>query len=283
LPNRLCARDAEELQRASADLDYSQAQILTVPCDIRQPGQVGEMVAKVFAAFGQIDIVVNNAGAMRVGPLNTMGIEDFREAMDVMFWGTVYTTLAVLPHFRERGRGSIINITSIGGKVSVPHLVPYSCAKFAAVAFSEGLHAELKNNGIQVVTIAPGLMRTGSYLNAIFKGAERGEAAWFSAGASLPGISMSATRAARQIVEAMQCNRAERILSVPANLLARFYGMFPELSAEILSLVNGLLPHGSERVERGADSDILRRPWMRAMTTLGRKAADEFLQPAAPR
>lgn len=283
----LCARGEEGLRRAKADLSRSHAgaqlQILTIPCDITRPDQVRRMVAQVFSVFGQIDILVNNAGAIRVGPISTMSIEDFREAMDVMFWGVVHTTLAVLPHFRERSRGRIVNITSIGGKVSIPHLVPYSCAKFAAVAFSEGLHAELKNNGIEVLTIAPGLLRTGSYLNAVFKGAERGEAAWFSAGASLPGISMSATRAARQIVSALQRGRAERILSAPANLLARFHSLFPEMSADLLGLVNSLLPHGAERVELGAESEVLQRPWMRAVTTLGRKAADEFLQPAAQR
>jgi short-subunit dehydrogenase len=177
-----------------------------------------------------------------------------------------------------------VNITSVGGKVSVPHLVPYSCAKFAAVAFSEGLAAELSGTGIRVVTIAPGLMRTGSYVNALFKGNRRGEAAWFSASASLPGISMSAKRAAQQIVGAVRSGRNERILSLSANWLARFHGLFPEVSLAMLSGVNRLLPSGSEsaphQVETGAESEILERPWMRAITALGRRAAEEYLQPA---
>lgn len=195
----------------------------------------------------------------------------------------MYTTLAALPHFRQRGRGHVVNITSVGGKVSVPHLVPYGGAKFAAVAFSEGMRAELSRSGIQVVTIAPGLMRTGSFVNARFKGAERDEAAWFSAGASLPGLSMSAKRAARQIIDALERGRSERILSTPANLLARFHGLFPELSVAILGLVNGLLPRGSHRTELGRDSSILARPRMRALMFLGRRAVDQYLQPATPR
>jgi short-subunit dehydrogenase len=167
--------------------------------------------------------------------------------------------------------------------VSVPHLVPYSCAKFTAVAFSEGLRAELNNTGVKVVTIAPGLMRTGSFVNAFFKGAERGEAAWFSASASLPGISMSAKRTATQIIRAIETGRAELILSTPANLLARFHGLFPELSISVLGLVNRLLPHGSQQQrELGRDSVIMKRPWMRALTILGRRAAEEYLQPAGP-
>jgi len=279
----LCARNAEELQRVQRDLAESQGRVVPIPCDVTDRGQVAHLIGEVLREFGRMDVLVNNAGSITVGPIHTMTIADFEQAMDVMFWGTVYATLATLPHFRERARGAIVNITSIGGKVSVPHLVPYSCAKFAAVAFSEGLRAELKGLGIDVLTIAPGLMRTGSFLNAWFKGAEKAEAAWFSASSSLPGISMSARRAARQIVTALEQGRAERILSMPANLLARFHGLFPELTTEILGLINRLLPSGSDQVEKGSDSATLQRPWMRAVTVLGRRAADEYLQPMESR
>jgi short-subunit dehydrogenase len=275
----LCARNWEDLARAKHDLDGHDVRVVTLVCDIRDQKQVNEAISQALAEFGRIDILVNNAGTIRVGPIRTMTIEDFEQAMDVMFWGMVYMTLAVLPHFEQRGFGNIVNITSIGGKVSVPHLVPYSCAKFAAVAFSEGLRAELDDSGVKVVTIAPGLMRTGSFLNAFFKGAERGEAGWFSASASLPGISMSAKRAARQIVQAMEQGRASRILSTPANIMARFHGLFPEFSVGVLSLVNRVLPKGSQVSELGRDSELLQRPWMRALTVLGRRAADTYFQP----
>ena len=109
--------------------------------------------------------MVNNAGMIQVGPLATTTKEDFVTALDVMFWGTLYPTLAVLPQMRARGRGHIVNITSIGDLVSVPHLLPYTCAKFAAVGLSEGLRAELGPVGIRVTTVVPGLMRTGSYFS----------------------------------------------------------------------------------------------------------------------
>jgi NAD(P)-dependent dehydrogenase (short-subunit alcohol dehydrogenase family) len=280
----LCARNPEQLEDAKRDLESRHARVAVFPCDVGDRMQVEEFLRQAMKEFGRIDILVNNAGAITVGPIHTMTIEDFESAMNVMFWGTVYTSLGVLPHFRTQGRGCIVNITSVGGKVSVPHLVPYSCAKFAAVAFSEGLAAELSGTGIRVVTIAPGLMRTGSYVNALFKGNRRGEAAWFSASASLPGISMSAKRAAQQIVGAVRSGRNERILSLSANWLARFHGLFPEISLAMLSGANRLLPSGSEsaphQVETGAESEILERPWMRAITALGRRAAEEYLQPA---
>ena len=250
------------------------ADVLTVPCDVSDRAQVERLVETAVQRFGRLDVVVNNAGTIQVGPIQAMAVEDFERAMDVMFWGAVYTTLAALPHLRQQEQARVVNITSVGAKVSVPHLVPYSCAKFAAVAFSEGIRAELQGTGVKVVTIAPGLMRTGSYLNALFKGDQAGEAAWFSVSASLPGISMSAERAACQIIEATRSGRGERILSTPANLLARLHGLFPETTVDILGLVNRLLPSGSGNdMARGADIPALQSRWLRILTTLGRRAA----------
>jgi short-subunit dehydrogenase len=231
--------------------------------------------------FGGIDVLVNNAGQIQVGPVQDMTLGDFEQAMDVMFWGVVYPTRAVLPYMLERRAGRIVNITSIGGKVAVPHLLPYDCAKFAAMGFSEGLRAEMLAQGIKVVTIAPGLMRTGSYRNAIFKGDAESESAWFGVSASMPGITIEGSRAARQIVSATRRGDAELILTTPAQLLARFHGMFPGATAEILGLINQLLPaalNGKTR-KRGADTRMFRKPLFSALTILGRMAARRYLQP----
>ena len=99
--------------------------------------------------------------------------------------------------------GRIVNVTSIAGKVAFPHLLPYAAAKFAATGLSEGLHSELKRDGITVTTTVPGLPRTGSSLHALFKGNKTGEFARFSIGDNLPGGSISAERAARKIVAAI--------------------------------------------------------------------------------
>lgn len=277
----LCARDADELASAREELAANGIDLLTVQCDVTDRNDTDRMISAAMRHFGRIDVLVNNAGVIQVGPLSTMTEDDFRFAMDVMFWGIVHTTLGLLPHMRARGDGRIVNITSIGGKVSVPHLLPYSCAKFAAVAFSEGIHAELRGSGIRVSTIAPGLMRTGSYLNAIFKNAENGEADWFSASSSLPGLAMHADRAARQIVRAAETGKAECILTPQARLLSTLHGLFPGLTSDLLGLVNGLLPAGNGEAKSGAQTASLKRPWMGALTVLGRRAARRYLQPAA--
>jgi len=275
----LCARSADELDRARHDLASITADVHTEQCDVAYRDQVEQLVEDTLRREGRIDVLVNNAGLIHVGPVQTMNVEQFEEAMDVMFWGIVYGTLAVLPHMRERRSGRIVNITSIGGKVSVPHLTPYSCAKSAAAAFSEGMRAELHGTGIKVVTIAPGLMRTGSFLNAKFNGAEEGEAAWFSVSSSVPGLAMGAERAAGKIVEATRMGRAELILGTPAKLLARFNALFPGATADLLGLVNHLLPRGGSQTKKGADTVALRRPLVHTLTTAGRAGAREFLQP----
>lgn len=150
----ICARDPEELGRARAALEREGAQVLAVPCDVADRVQVERLVADTVARFGSLDVLVTNAGVIQAGPLGTMRVEDFEDALAVMFWGVVLPTLAALPHLRA-GRGRIVTITSIGGKIASPHLLPYDCAKFAAVGFSEGIGAELAREGIRVTTVVP--------------------------------------------------------------------------------------------------------------------------------
>jgi NAD(P)-dependent dehydrogenase (short-subunit alcohol dehydrogenase family) len=238
----ICARNPEELERARAELTRGGARVLAVPCDVRHRSQVNELVNVVQDHYGRVDVLVNNAGVIQVGPIEVMTVEDYEEALATHFWGPLYATLAVLPEMRKRRDGRIVNITSIGGKISVPHLVPYSASKFALVGFSEGLRAELQKDGIVVTTVCPGLMRTGSPRNAYFKGRHRAEYAWFSLSDALPVSSMQAERAARQIVAACKRGDAEITLSVQAQLAVLFHGLFPGLTADLLGLVNRLLP-----------------------------------------
>jgi NAD(P)-dependent dehydrogenase (short-subunit alcohol dehydrogenase family) len=231
--------------------------------------------------LGPIDIVVNNAGIIQAGPVATMTHEDFARAMDVMYWGVVNPTLALLPRMRARQRGRIANITSIGGKVAVPHLLPYCAAKFAATGFSEGLRAELAGTGISVTTIAPGLMRTGSYVNATFKGRQDEEFTWFSLSDSLPVTSMDAERAARQIVRAVKRREAERVLTVPATLLAKAHGLAPGLTSSVMAVANRVVLPSAEGGTRapargGTVQEQAPNKVRDALTTWGRAAAERF-------
>jgi short-subunit dehydrogenase len=194
------------------------------------------------AGAGRIDVLVNNAGVIGVGPLETQRLEDFEEMHAIMFWGVVHTTLAVLPQMRERGDGRIANVTSIGGKISVPYLLPYNTAKFAAVGFSTGVAHEAAKDGVRVTTIVPGLMRTGSFVHALVKGRRGEEATLFSIASSLPVLTMDARRAARRIVQA--CARGERfvVLGFPAKALRLAAALAPSLMGAAMELVARLLP-----------------------------------------
>lgn len=274
----ICARDRDELDRAYRDLTERGAEVWSCHCDVTDPEQIDHFVRGTLEHFGSINIVVANAGIIRVGPAEVMQREDFQDAMDTMFWGVFHTIMAALPHMKERGSGHIVTITSVGGKISVPHLLPYSCAKFAAVALSEGLRPELAPSGIKVHTIIPGLMRTGSHLNAQFKGDAPREFAWFGLGASLPLVSISIESASRQIVESVRQGTSERILGLPAQLAARVHALAPALSSTVLEWVNRLiLPHGTQVTAgavRGVDADRqLNSRLFRALTSLGTSAA----------
>ena len=254
----ICSRTQSQLEAAAAELGRGLGdRVLAQVCDVTDRDQVRDFLAAVDARWGPVDVLVNNAGVIQVGPVECMTLADYRMAMDTHFWGPLYFIEGVLPEMRARGAGSIVNIASIGGKISVPHLVPYSASKFALVGLSEGLHAELAKDGIHVLTVCPGLMRTGSSRNALFKGEHRAEYAWFSISDALPGPTISSRRAARQIVEACRAGDAEAILTLPAEIAARGYALFPGLASRILSWGNRLLPGPGgigTRSARGAES-----------------------------
>jgi short-subunit dehydrogenase len=248
---------------------------MTVPCDVTDKQSVTEMIERVNSRFGGVDVLVNNAGVIQVGPIEVMTPEDFEIAMLAHFWGPLNTILAVLPSMRAKKSGRIVNISSIGGKVSVPHLVPYSASKFALVGLSKGLRTELMKDGIKVTTVCPGLMRTGSPRNADFKGKHHLEYAWFSISDALPLLTVSAENAARQILRACKRGQAELVISVPAKVAVLFESLFPEAMSRILAAVNQVLPGaggvGTETM-KGRDSTSAWSPsWL---TTLNEAAAE---------
>jgi short-subunit dehydrogenase len=281
----LNARNERELVRARQQVERLGAEVRAFTCDASRPEQADHLINAARQQFGRIDILVNNAGTISVGPLEEQRLEDFREAMDTIFWSMVQPTLAALPAMIERRHGKIVNITSIGGRVSVPHLLPYSCAKFATVGFSEGLHAELRKHGIHVLTVVPGLMRTGSHLHAQFKGKHQKEYGWFAVSGTNPLLSISVERAARQIVNATRRNKSDLVVGWQARALVYAHATAPGVIAEAMGLLNRLLPgaeagglEGVRPVEkkkgRESESAITRSP----LTALGRRAARRYNQ-----
>jgi len=239
----VCAREPKEVDRAFAELQESSGHVLAVPCDVTDRQRVRELAALVRHRLGPVDVLINDAGIIGVGPLETMRLEDFEAAMRTHFWASLFTTLEVLPDMRARRSGRVVNITSIGGKVPVPHMLPYVASKYAQVGLSEGLRVELASEGISVTTVVPGLMRTGSHLHAEFKGQHRKEYAWFALGDAIPGMSTSAENAARQILDAAARGDAELVFTLPARVAVALHGLCPNLVTNLAGLVERwLLP-----------------------------------------
>jgi NAD(P)-dependent dehydrogenase (short-subunit alcohol dehydrogenase family) len=271
----ICGRDLRTLARARADLERRGGQVLAVECNVMIQDEVDRFVRHVEELWGPIHVVINNAGVITAGPVETMALGDFHQAMDTNFWGALYTVLAVMPGMKRRGEGRIVNVASIGGKLSVPHLLPYCASKFALVGLSEGLRAELAKDGITVITVCPGLMRTGSPRHALFKGRHRAEYAWFSISDALPGLSMDADRAARQIIDSIRRGEAERVLSAPAKIAAVVRALAPNATAELVARINRLLPPpdqtADEEGRKGEASTSAFSPSL--LTVLGERAA----------
>jgi NAD(P)-dependent dehydrogenase (short-subunit alcohol dehydrogenase family) len=238
----LTARDEQELERAAADIEHQGGEVTTIPCDITDRDQIERTIGRIVHDRGGIDVLVNNAGIIQVGPLEHMTIDDFEEAMATHFWGPLFTILAALPYMRGPRARRIVNISSIGGKIAVPHLLPYTASKFALTGLSEGLRSELAGQGFAVTTVCPGLMRTGSTYNAMFKGQHRHEFAWFHLSNAIPGVSVSAARAARRIVDACRHGDPEVILTPTARLAVLANGISPSTTARLLTLANHLMP-----------------------------------------
>jgi len=203
-------------------------------------------VARAIERFGRVDILVNNAGTIQVGPAEAMTVDDFKQAMATNFWGELLPILAVLPHMRAQGGGRIANVVSVGGKVAMPHLLPYVASKFALTGLTEGLRAELAKDNILVTGIYPGTIRTGGHTHAEFKGDRNAEYTWFALSDTIPGISSSAAGAARALWKAVQNGDPEVIVGWNARLAILAHSLFPEWTVEALSLVNRALPSASE-------------------------------------
>jgi short-subunit dehydrogenase len=246
----LAARHQEELEIARHELLHSgdvvnEDDILLVVCDLTDPAQAAGLIDQTLRAFGSFDVLINNAGIIEVGPIQNQPLEAYERAMQTNFFAALYTTHAALPHLLTHG-GAVANIASIGGKMPVPHLAPYVAAKFALVGFSETLHAEVRQHGVRVTTVCPGLMRTGGEAHAHFIGQADKEKAWFNFGAKTPILAASAEHAANRIYHAVAAGRAEITITPQAWLAARIHGLAPETTQQVAALANRFLLPNAE-------------------------------------
>lgn len=254
----ICARSADDLELARQELDNRGAEVIAMTVDVTENEEVKAMVRDVVHQYGRIDVLVNNAGIIQVGPQSLMGVEEYELAMQTNFWAQLYAIQAVIPHFMKRRQGRIVNITSIGGKIALPHLLPYTTSKFAAVGLSEGMHAELKRYNIIVTTVVPNLMRTGSPLHADIKGDHEKEYAWFKHADSNPLLSQDPDHTAERIIQALEYGESELTLSLTGKTASLVKGVAPGWVNALMSIANRILPEavtGSGQTLKGWEAE----------------------------
>ncbi len=151
------ARHVEHLRELTAEFG---SQVALAALDVTDPVAAERAVGFAVGHFGQIDVLVNNAGYGTIGALEDMSIDEFREHIDTNLMGTVYTTRAAIPFMRKQKAGHIIQISSVGGRIGVLGRTPYSAAKWGVEGFSEALAKEVGPLGINVTIVEPGGFRT---------------------------------------------------------------------------------------------------------------------------
>ena len=276
----LAARKPDELTRALAFLREQGAianggTALTVTGDVSKPEDAKRIVAETIERYGRIDVLVNVPAVMTVGPFQDMDLSVFHEAMNINFYGALHMIQAALPHLQQTGAGKIVNIASLGGKIGVPHMLPYVASKFALVGLSEGLHSELRHHGVRVTTVNPGILRTGSHVQAQFTGNAEAEFRWFFSGLA-PGLSRSARGAARDIFRAAADGKAEIDITPQAWLAARIVGIAPGIASIAASWINDLAlpaPNGNRTIRLGSELSVPKlapaRAWSEHLQTQG--------------
>ncbi len=226
----LAARQTDRLNQAAAELRANHHSAIAIPTDVRDPEQVQNLVQKTLDQFGTVDVLVNNAGIYVSGPVSQFSLDDWHQTIDTNLWGYIHTIHALLPHFEQRQAGTIVNIGSIGGKVPLPYLVPYTTTKFAITGLTQALRAELQHKGIHVCGIYPNLIKSSFLERAIFRGNSpedtRDRRQQVEQTLQMPLIE-TPEKVAHAVWDAVQHQRDDVVVG-SAKLSAKSYQLFPK-------------------------------------------------------
>jgi len=221
----LVARNEARLRALEQELATCPGQRLVVPADVRQADQVEQAVQTAVQRFGQIDVLVNNAGKGHCGSVEETSLEEFRDVFDTNFFGAFLFTRAVAPHMVKRRSGLLIQISSVNGFCAVPLGSAYSASKFALEAFSQTARLEWEAHNVHVLIVRPGLIDTEFFDNAKN----------FREKNPFPtDRRMSAERAAQLIVRAAAARRRDLVITADGKMLWWLKKISPRLVDRIL-------------------------------------------------
>ncbi len=224
------ARGNDDLQKVAEEIRKLGGDAVTVCGDIADPNVRDKLIAECRTKFGKIDVLINNAGFARPGPVHEISPTDWRDVFEVNVFAPIELIYAVLPEFMKGKQGKIVNIASVAGKLAFPGSVCYASTKFALTGLSEGMAAELGPQGIDIITVCPGLVRTEFFRknnNAQDVSAMAEEptiAGWMMKNI----ISISSEDAVKDILKACEqggCH--ELVLTLPGKIMERVAGICP--------------------------------------------------------
>jgi short-subunit dehydrogenase len=162
----MLSRDAGRVESARGRVGHGE-RTLALTCDVRHREEVERVISLTLHHFERIDVWVNNAGHGLLDSVAQMEMAACREMFDTNLFGAVSAMQAVIPVMRQQGGGTIINISSVAGHIPLPFHAAYSATKFALNAMGNAARVELKNDGIHVLTVCPGYVRTAFGENAV--------------------------------------------------------------------------------------------------------------------
>ena len=165
----ITARTKDKLEAVAAEIKALNRQVVAIAADTSDRQAIESLIDRGIESFGQIDVLINNAGVCMSAPMSETTIEDWERIINVNLWGYIYTINKLLPHFIERKQGSIVNVGSFGGKVPLPKMTAYCTSKFAITGLTETLRLELEPQGIHVSGIHPSVTNSDFMERAIFK------------------------------------------------------------------------------------------------------------------
>ncbi|MHC6229124.1 SDR family NAD(P)-dependent oxidoreductase [Arthrobacter sp. MMS24-T111] len=211
-------RDLQRADALRAAADEAGVSLDVRRLDVTDTADIDREIAYCISSYGRLDVLVNNAGSAAVGTVEMLGLEDFRSAMEVNFFGVVALTRAALPHLRESG-GRVVTISSVGGIVGQPFNEAYCAAKFAVEGFLESLQPVAKTVGVGVHVIEPGAVSSNFVANAGIDVPALLE----TAGSYTPAISAYLERTSTQFAS----SSAQQPADVAAVVLATMEGAEP--------------------------------------------------------
>jgi short-subunit dehydrogenase len=223
----LLSRDSGRVDAARARIGRTE-RTMAMTCDVRHREEIDRAIGLALHHFQRIDIWVNNAGHGLLDSVSQMEISACREMFDTNFFGAVMAMQAVVPVLREQGGGTIINISSVAGHIPLPFHAAYSATKFALNAIGKAARIELKKDGIHVLTVCPGYVRTPFSQNAV-----RGNELQRVRPESVKGI--TAERVARATLQGYLKQKREVIVPWTMHVPVKVYQLFPALVEKVMA------------------------------------------------